>query len=98
MSPDLQESSQFWNDIWEKEVFRNENSDWLKELEEDLANVERQPDIMIKNMLQKQTRKTANWKALGPGSLQGQRIFLPFQNGSQTSWTSATNCKRSQGE
>ena len=42
MSSDTEERCQFWNDIWGKEVFHNESSYWLKEPEEDLANVDKQ--------------------------------------------------------
>ena len=29
---DVEESQQFWRDIWGNEVLHNQNSEWLKEL------------------------------------------------------------------
>ena len=51
----------------------NEEAEWLKNLEEDLADdVERQNDIKTTTeMMKKQLRRSPNWKAPGPDGLQG---------------------------
>ena len=47
-----------------KSVQYNKEAEWLKDLEEDLADVERQKDIKITTeMMKKQLRMGSTWKA-----------------------------------
>ena len=55
-----------------KSVKHNENAEWLKELERDLNNVEKQDNVKITAAsLKKQLEKMASWKSPGPDDLHG---------------------------
>ena len=61
--PDAEESREYWDSIWSKQV---------KQLEKDRARIEKQSDIEIKpEMIAKRANKLPNWKAPGPDGLQG---------------------------
>ena len=66
ITPDADESKAFWGNSWDNPVDYNSGADWLKEVEERVSVVQKQHDIVIK-----QLRKIANWKAPGPDGLQG---------------------------
>ena len=73
--PDPVETLSFWSEIWGKSVHHNESAELLKNLEEELANIEKQSNITImRDMVRKQCRKTSNWKAPDPDGLQGYRL------------------------
>ena len=44
---DAEESRELWNGIWGKSVKHNDNAEWLKQLERDLNNVEKQDNVKI---------------------------------------------------
>lgn len=46
-TPNLEESSHFWNDTWGKSVFHNENAKWLKGSVEEIDYVKKQSNIKI---------------------------------------------------
>ena len=61
--PDAEESREYWDSIWSKQV---------KQLEKDRARIEKQSDIEITpEMIAKRANKLPNWKAPGPDGLQG---------------------------
>lgn len=56
--PDAEESKTFWANIWDNPIDYNSNADWLKELESEVNEVEKQNDIEITPaMVTKQLRK-----------------------------------------
>ena len=70
--PDAEESRELWNEIWGKNVKHNENAEWLKELERNLNNVEKQENVKITAAsLKKQLKKMASWKSPGPDGPHG---------------------------
>lgn len=55
---DAEESKTFWANIWDNPIDYNSNADWLKELESEVNEVEKQNDIEITPaMVTKQLRK-----------------------------------------
>ena len=72
MIPDAEESRTFWASIWDNPVNYNSNADRLKNVESNLAGVQKQNDLVITPaMVTKQLKNMANWKAHGPDGLQG---------------------------
>ena len=70
--PDAEESRELGNGIWGKSVKHNENAEWLKQLERDLNNVEKQDNVKITAAsVKKQLKKMASWKSPGPDGLHG---------------------------
>lgn len=45
--PDVDESRRFWSDISDHPVERNDNADWLKEIQTELSRVNKQDDKKI---------------------------------------------------
>ena len=61
--PDAEESREYWDSIWGKQV---------KQLEKDRARIEKQSDIEITpEMIAKRANNLLIWKAPGPDDLQG---------------------------
>ena len=72
--PHAKESPQFWREMWDKEVLHNEKEDGLKEMKQGTV-VARQEGIAIKAaMVTARSKKIPNWKALGPGGVEGYWI------------------------
>ena len=70
--PDAEESRELWNGIWGKSIKHNDNAEWLKQLERDLNNVEKQDNVEITAAsVKKQLKKMASWKSPGPDGLHG---------------------------
>ena len=70
--PDAEESRELWNGIWGKSVKHNDNAEWLKQLERDLNNVEKQDNVKVTAAsVKKQVKKMASWKSPGPDGLHG---------------------------
>lgn len=70
--PDEEESKNFWSNIWDNPVNHNANAEWLKGLERKLTGVNQQSNFVINvEGINKQLKKTANWKAPGLDGLQG---------------------------
>ena len=58
--------------IWGKSVCHNEDAEWLKSIEAKLKNAEKQNNVTITiEMMNKQLKKTSNWKSAGLDGLQG---------------------------
>ena len=75
ITPDAEESKNLWNGIWGKSVDHNEGAEWLRDVEEQLADVEKQNDVKITvESVRKCIRKIANWKSPGPDGFQGYWI------------------------
>ena len=75
ITPDVEESKNLWNGIWGKSVDHNEGAEWLRDVEEQLAEVEKQNDVKITvESVRKCIRKIANWKSQGPEGVQGYWI------------------------
>ena len=71
VSPNPEEATKFWSDLWSNPVEHREGL-WLGELKEDLKTVVQQNNISInQEALQKQIRRTASWKSPGPDGLHG---------------------------
>ena len=70
--PDREESKNFWSNIWDNPVKHNANAEWLKGLERNLTGINQQSNFVINvEGINKQLKKTANWKAPGLDGLQG---------------------------
>ena len=75
ITPDAEEGKNLWNGIWGKSVDHNEGAEWLRDVEEQLADVEKQNDVKITvESVRKCIRKIANWKSPGPDGVQGYWI------------------------
>ena len=73
--PDAEESRVFWSNIWGQTVKHNENAEWLKTLEEEVADIEVQENIRIDvSKVKKQITRIPNWKSPGPDGVQGYWI------------------------
>ena len=71
-SPEAAESIEFWSGIWSKPTSHNVDTEWLKKLEKDLKDIEKQDDILLdSDKVRVQLRKVPNWKSPGPDGLQG---------------------------
>ena len=69
--PDADQSRVFWSGIWSESKERNRNAEWLKKLKEE-NNYQNQKCLFItKEIVSKQSRKIANWKAPGRDVAQG---------------------------
>lgn len=60
--PDADEGKTIWSAIWNREVSHNENAKWLKDVEKEEVDKQREIVIMEKVMA-KQIRNLPNWKA-----------------------------------
>ena len=75
MVPDAEESTRFWSNIWGKLVKREENPEWLRNVEEELTGLGVQDNIHIEaTKLKKQVKKMPNWKSPGHDGVQGYWI------------------------
>ena len=71
-NPDKDECTKFWSNIWNNRVEHNRNATWLKDIETDLNDIERQRDLIITlPMVRERLGKMANWKAAGPDGVHG---------------------------
>ena len=72
ITPDAADSQKFWSDVWDNPVTPNEDAEWLKELEEDLRDIDLQQNIVIDELkVFSKVRKIPNWKSPGPDGVQG---------------------------
>ena len=72
ITPDAEETREFWSGIGGKSVNHSSDAEWLKKLKDDLPENAQQHDIKVtKENVTKQTKKLANWKSPGPDGLQG---------------------------
>ena len=71
-SPDAQEASEFWSNIWSIPGNFNENASCLPKVKVRLSEIEKQEDIWtsVEN-LKTTTRKMTNWKAPDFDCVQG---------------------------
>ena len=71
-TPNAGECLEFWSGIWSKPANHNVDAEWLKKMEKNLKNVEKQDDILIDSgKVRVQLRKVPNWKSPSPDGLQG---------------------------
>ena len=62
--PDAEKSRRFCSDIWDQAVTHKENTDWLREVENELGELTVQDDLNIEiKKVRKQIRKMQNWKS-----------------------------------
>ena len=72
---DAEESTRVWSNIWGKLVKREENPEWLRNVEEELTGLGVQDNIHIEaTKLKKQVKKMPNWKSPGHDGVQGYWI------------------------
>ena len=70
--PNANEAKRFWSNIWDNQKEHHRETRWLKELKEELYNIEQQEDLTINGeKLKVVLRKLANWKAPGPDGVHG---------------------------
>ena len=69
--PNVEESKTFWSDILSKGQKHNNNAEWLRNLSADLRNQQQEDMIVTKEMVTKQCKRMANWKAPGMDGVQG---------------------------
>ena len=71
-APDAQEASEFWSNIWSIPGNFNKNASWLPNVKERLIETDKQKHIRISvENVKTSIRKITNWKAPGPGCVQG---------------------------
>ena len=69
---DVDESKQFWSEIWGKEVEHNRRAEWLSDFKTKMENTPKQQRVEITEpKVKKMLRKIPNWKAPGPDGVQG---------------------------
>lgn len=89
-------SKSFWNEIWGRSVSHNENAQWLKELEEDLSDIEKQGNL---NINYKEDNMLEGTRPRWPTGLLAEKFHIP----DCTFWTPtgwvfvATTCTRMNG-
>ena len=72
ISPDPNEDTKFWSDVWSVPSTHNHDAMWLQRVKQELADVEKQEDIKIMvESIQKCVSDMLNWKTSGPGGVQG---------------------------
>ena len=69
-SPDIGEVKKFWQNILEQEVKHNEDTQWIKDQEEELQQINQMEwkDLTVEEVRVNMTR-AANWKSPGPDRL-----------------------------
>ena len=64
---DHEECLQFWKDIWETPVSHKADAHWIKDIKEDLHDVEEQATLNItKSKLEARVKRMSNWTSPGP--------------------------------
>ena len=72
ISPDADEATKFWRNIWSVPSSHNHDARWLQKIKQELADVEKQEDIKITvESIQKRVSGMSNWKASGPDGVKG---------------------------
>ena len=72
LTPNPQESTEFWSNIWSNRAIHEIDAEWIKNVEDDLNMINRQGDIGIsKEDVHRCSSKMACWKAPGLDGLQG---------------------------
>ena len=72
ITPNPNEATEFWSNIWSDKATHNIKAEWINEIERDLSIVNRQEDLIIsKEDVKKCASKMACWKAPGLDGLQG---------------------------
>ena len=70
-----EESSRFWNGLWDQAVTHRGSTDWLRKVENELGEMTVQDAMHIEiKKVRKQIRKMPNWKSPGPDGVQGYWI------------------------
>lgn len=71
-APNKEEARKFWSEIWAEKGMLNEDSSWLKGIEDYMSEVEKQDDISITEQdVKAAIRRMSNWKAPGPDGVRG---------------------------
>ena len=71
-APNSEEARVFWEEIWSREGKHQEESAWLKDIENAHSELERQTDIEITvSDVKKGISGMKNWKAPGPDGVRG---------------------------
>ena len=71
-TPDAEEATSFWHNIWSKEEMHRNDASWLGYIRERLDCIEEQPEVVISyEDIVSGIRKMANWKAPGPDGIRG---------------------------
>ena len=71
--PNVEESKQFWGNIWSVKKEHNQGAEWLKDQKADLENEHHCQErvIIIAEKVSNQRKEMSNWKALGLDGVQG---------------------------
>ena len=74
--PNVEESERFWSNIWSVEKGHNRETEWLKDLKNDLENKEHFQEnvVIITEKIIKQCRRMPNLKVPGKDGVQGYWI------------------------
>ena len=71
-SPDLEETTKFWKDIWATPTDHKRNLDWLREVKSKLKDLGRQGETSISlEDVKHEIRRMTSWKALGSDGVHG---------------------------
>ena len=66
----------FWSSIWDNEVGRNRQAEWLNQVKEKLNHEKKQNLMIAKGKTAQQSKKNANWKAPGLMEFRDNHIRL----------------------
>ena len=83
-SPDPEEATKPWKDIWVTPTDHNRNAKWLREVKNKLKDLEKQGKISISlEDVKHEIRRMASWKAPGPDGVHGfwYKKLLKFMEG-----------------
>ena len=70
-----------WSGIWEKDVKRHENADWIQKVAEEMQRNKQQNIEIIQTKIKQRICKMAHWKASGPDGVHGYwaKMFVSMQ-------------------
>ena len=72
ITPDAEESKNFWANIWDQGTKHNEKAKWLEDVKEKYKSIDQQDEFSIsKDTLTTQLKKMPKWKACGPDGVHG---------------------------
>ena len=67
MTPEAEATVGFWQGLWDKPVFHNNEAKWITNVEKSWRDIPAQPRLKISaEMVSKQVKGMKNWKAAGP--------------------------------
>ena len=63
----VEESKQFWSNIWDNKKEHERNAEWLRELRTEKDSMTQNDINITTKIIKEQVKKILNWKSPGPG-------------------------------